>query len=224
MDSSHAGGVIIADTQLLIVEGLRALLNHEGSPVSFNRVIVASSKADLIREIENEQPSLLILDYCLLDFENYSDLREFTRKHTSLPVMILTNNFTRNDILELNQCGITNILHKSADREELFDGIVAALKGKKYYSGLVLDLLMESGDRKPAANTPVLLTSSETDIVKLIADGLTNKEIAEKKHLSIHTIMTHRKNILRKVGASNVSEMIMFAIKSGIIDNIEYHI
>jgi DNA-binding NarL/FixJ family response regulator len=223
-NSSQASDVIIADTQLLVVEGLKALLNNNESPVSFSNIYVAASKNALLKRLGTEQPSLLIMDYCLLDFENYADLRQFTQQYFSLPVIILTNNLTRNDIMELNNCGIRNILHKSADREELFDGIQAALKGRKYYSGLVLDLLMESAEKKAVTNSHVILTASEIDIVRLIAEGLTNKEIANKKNLSIHTIMTHRKNILRKLGASNASEMIMFAIKSGIIDNIEYHI
>jgi DNA-binding NarL/FixJ family response regulator len=60
--------------------------------------------------------------------------------------------------------------------------------------------------------------------VRLLSQGLTNKDIAQKKFLSVHTIMTHRKNIMRKLGASNASEMIMFSIRLGLIDNIEYNI
>jgi DNA-binding NarL/FixJ family response regulator len=86
-----------------------------------------------------------------------------------------------------------------------------------------LDLLFDPNEKK-SQPSPAQLTTSEIEIVRLISQGLTNKEIAVKKILSIHTIMTHRKNILRKVGVSNASELIMYAIKSGLIDNIEYHI
>jgi DNA-binding CsgD family transcriptional regulator len=71
---------------------------------------------------------------------------------------------------------------------------------------------------------PGRLTASEIEIVKLIASGLTAKEIALKRHISFHTVNTHRKNIFRKLGVSNSSELIMLAIKSGWIDNIEYYI
>jgi DNA-binding NarL/FixJ family response regulator len=211
--------LIIADTQALTIEGLKVFL-HE----SFQKILVVKSRYDLIKSLQVKVPSLLILDYCLLDFENYNDLREFTLTFPELVIVIVTNNLTRTEIIELNQCGIKNILHKSTEKEELFECIQAALKGKKYYSGLVLDLLLEPGEKKVQVNGQVQLTPSEIDIIRLIAEGLTNKEIARRKILSIHTIMTHRKNILRKSGASNASEMIMFAIKAGIIDNIEYHI
>ena len=68
------------------------------------------------------------------------------------------------------------------------------------------------------------LTASETEIVRLIAQGMTTKEIAAQKFLSFHTVMTHRRNILRKLGVSNASELIMYAVSSGIIDTIEYNI
>jgi DNA-binding CsgD family transcriptional regulator len=65
---------------------------------------------------------------------------------------------------------------------------------------------------------------SEIEIVKLIADGHTTKEIALKKHISAHTVMTHRKNIFRKLDINNISELVMFAVRKGLIDNIEYYI
>jgi DNA-binding CsgD family transcriptional regulator len=68
------------------------------------------------------------------------------------------------------------------------------------------------------------LTASEIEIVRLVAEGLTTKEIAIRKHISFHTVATHRKNIFRKLGVTNASELLMYAIKAGIIDTIEYHI
>jgi DNA-binding NarL/FixJ family response regulator len=219
MNSQSRAELIIADTQFLAIEGLKTLLNN-----SFESVKVVKSRDELITMVQNSIPSLLIMDYCLLDFENFSDLKAFTAKFPQLIIVILTNNLTRNDIVELNSCGIRNILHKSAEKDEILECLDAAFRGKKCYSGIVMDLLLEPSEKKSSVNGSVQLTASEIDIVRLIAGGMTNKEIAQKKFLSIHTIMTHRKNILRKLGASNVSEMIMIAIKAGIIDNIEYHI
>ncbi|MBI5008743.1 MAG: response regulator transcription factor [Bacteroidia bacterium] len=71
---------------------------------------------------------------------------------------------------------------------------------------------------------PGQLTPSEMEIVRLISEGLTTKEIASRKNISFHTVITHRKNIFRKLGVSSVSELIMYAIKSGWINMIEYHI
>ena len=83
---------------------------------------------------------------------------------------------------------------------------------------------MEAPASKYALEEPKNLTASEIEIVKLIADGKTTKEIAAHKSISIHTVNTHRKNIFRKLGVTNVSELIIQAIKAGWINNIEYFI
>jgi len=216
---SQPPDIILADSQILITEGLKSLL-------SVNHVVshVVTSKNALLDKLSLKIPDILIIDFCLLDFDGYDDLKELRINYPEMGIIILTNSLTRSDVVELHNSGIKNILHKSLEKEELFECIESVLKGRKYYSGPVLDLLLEPNEKKSASSSHVQLTASETDIVRLIAEGLTNKEIAQKKFLSIHTIMTHRKNIMRKLGVSNASEMIMFAIKAGIIDNIEYHI
>jgi DNA-binding NarL/FixJ family response regulator len=88
----------------------------------------------------------------------------------------------------------------------------------------LLDLLFEISEKKSTGEETGQLTVSEMEIVKLIAEGLTTKEIASRKYISFHTVITHRKNIFRKLGVSSVSELIMYAIKSGWINLIEYHI
>ena len=83
---------------------------------------------------------------------------------------------------------------------------------------------MDQVENKYVIEDPKYLTVSEIEIVKLIANGLTTKEIAAKRNISYHTVNTHRKNIFKKVEVSNASELIILAIKAGWIDNIEYYI
>ena len=98
------------------------------------------------------------------------------------------------------------------------------MNGKKYYSDEILDLFLDLSVTKFSADAQKHLTASEIEIVKLIAEGLTTKQIASKRNISYHTVNTHRKNIFKKVEVSNTSELIMHAIKAGWIDNIEYYI
>ncbi len=123
-----------------------------------------------------------------------------------------------------NKLGIKNIVYKNVDRDELFSSIQATLKNKKFYSEEIIDLHLEINENKYSLDEPKNLTSSEIEIVRMIANGLTTKEIAIKKYISSHTVSTHRKNIFKKVGVSNASELIIHAIKAGWIDNIEYYI
>jgi DNA-binding NarL/FixJ family response regulator len=123
----------------------------------------------------------------------------------------------------LNSIGITNIILKTADRKSC-QALDSTLKEKKYYSNELFDLLFESNEKKTTIEESGQLTNSEMEIVRLIAEGLTTKEIAARKFISFHTVITHRKNIFRKLGVSSVSELLMYSIKSGWINMIEYHI
>ena len=211
--------VIIADNQFLVTESLKTLLSEQ-----FSVKAVALNVTSLKTALKRYDPRLLITDYSLLDFNGFDELKEIRRNFPGLNIVILSGSITRNELAEFNNLGIKNVLHKNCDRDELFTCLNAALTGRKYYSDIYLDLLFDLNERKSTTVETTQLTSSETEIVRLIAQGPTTKEIAMKKYLSFHTVMTHRKNILRKVGVSNASELIMYAIKSGIIDTIEYHI
>ena len=139
-------------------------------------------------------------------------------------LLILSNGLSKTELHELNLIGITNIVLKTAGKEELFEALNSTLKGKKFYSNELLDLLFDIPEKKIPSDPPVQLTNSELEIVKLISEGLTTKEIASQKFISFHTVISHRKNIFRKLGVTSVSELIMYSIKAGWINIIEYYI
>lgn len=212
--------IVIADTQFLIVTALKSLLDNQSEWF----VEAVRSSHELYKVLEKETCELLITDHLLFDYNHPEGLHEIKRKFPRLSLLILTNSLSKTEFSELTKSGIRNVIYKTADREEILIAIESALKGKKYYSGEILDMLLEMGEPRPHTEEPIHLTSSEIEIVKLIASGLTTKEIATKKHISFHTVNTHRKNIFRKMGVSSASELIIYAIKAGWIDNIEYYI
>ena len=213
--------VIIADSQFLIVEAVKSLiLADPGYTLSG----LAATKQDLLKLLGSSPVDLLITDFGNVDYDGLDDLKNIKQNNPRLSVLILTNTITRQEFAELTKLGIKNIIYKSADKDEIFSAMQSALKSKKFYSDEILDLFLEISDSKYVADDPKNLTPSEIEIVKLIADGLTTKEIASKRNISHHTVNTHRKNIFRKLEVSNASELIMLAIKAGWIDNIEYYI
>lgn len=213
--------VIIADTQFLIVESLKQVIN---SLPNFYCAGTAETLVSLHRVTQTIQKGIIVTDHDLMDFNSPQSLKIVTNQFPDFQFLLLTNSLNTQDLLELNRLGFKNILYKTADRDEITEAFEAIRKGKKYYSEAILDTLLDqqSGNTFPDENRT--LTNSEKEIVKLIAEGLTTKEIANRKHLSFHTVNTHRKNIFRKLNVSNASELIMLAIKSGWIDNIEYYI
>ncbi len=213
--------LIIADCQFLITESLKAILTDEGS---FIVEAVVAGKNEIQKALEKSEVSILIIDPSFIDLNSFSEIKEIRYNYPELRFIVLTNSLSKSELYELNSLGITNIILKSSDKEEIFEALNASVKGKKYYSSELLEILFEIKEKTNSGEEPGQLTPSEIEIVRLISEGLTTKEIASRKYISFHTVITHRKNIFRKLGVSNVSELIMYAIKSGWINMIEYHI
>lgn len=219
--SETSVNMLIADSQFLITESLKFLLHGEGH---FRLIKVVSEKNELIKALEHENISLLIIDHSLIDIGSISELKEIILRFPELKVLVISNNISKPDLHDLNSAGILDIILKTAGREELFEAIDSTLKGKKYYSNELLDMLFEVDDKKSHVEETGLLTVTEIEIVRLISSGLTTKEIASRKFISFHTVISHRKNIFRKLGVTSISELIMYSIKVGWLNTIEYHI
>jgi DNA-binding NarL/FixJ family response regulator len=209
--------IVIADSQYLTRFALETLL-QEMYPIAF----VCSNYTDLLKWINTWKAELILLDHTLVDPDITSAISSL-RQH--IPhVVLLADEITQAEFSEFTSAGIEHMILKTIDREELFRAVEYCLKGRKYYSDEILQIIVERNSPKNMAEEFCRLTSSEMEVVKLIAEGLTTKEIAAKKFISFHTVMSHRKNIFRKAGVNSVSELIMYAIRAGWIDNIEYYI
>jgi DNA-binding NarL/FixJ family response regulator len=213
--------VILADRQFLVTETVKKLISDSNS---LTLIAHCTNFKDLTQCLNTHCPQLLITDYHLFDYDSFEHLKKTKDLNRSLQILILTQSVTRFDVNELARIGIKNILLKSADADEFYRAVEYTLQGKVYYSPGVMEVLIDM--TKPQSSMPenTALTASEIEIVRLIARGMTTKEIASKKNISFHTVMSHRKNIFRKVNVTNVSELIRYAMRSGLIDDIEYYI
>ncbi len=109
--------------------------------------------------------------------------------------------------------------------EYIFAGRVSAsLELERVLREVHVDILMNADENRNESGDKATLTTAEREIVRLIASGLTTKEIAVKRNVSFHTVMAQRKNIFFKLGVKSISELVVYAMKAGITDNIEYYI
>jgi DNA-binding NarL/FixJ family response regulator len=221
MSNSEIYNVIIADSQFLVIETLKSLIREDEKYLLAG---VAGTREELYKILVNIPAGLLITDIATIDYDGIEDLKIIRQKYPLLILLILTNSLSKAEFSGLTKLGIKGIIYKNVDKEELFSAIEFTIKGKKFYSEEIIDLFLDLNKNKYNAEDLNHLTASEIEIVKLIANGLTTKEIGAKKNISYHTVNTHRKNIFRKVEVSNASELIIHAIKAGWIDNIEYYI
>ncbi|MFT3737446.1 MAG: response regulator transcription factor [Breznakibacter sp.] len=211
--------ILIAVNNFLLIEGIQLFVRRTEGFLLKGTVL---TKDELVDFIHAESVELVIMDYESMDFDNPKEISALKGFNSGFRLLLLANGLTHPAVSALTAVGIKNIVSKHADEEEFLVAIERTLMGRQYFSETFLDLLIDKVSR------PILesccLTSTEIEIVRLIAEGLTTKEIAIKKHISYHTVMTHRKNIFRKLKVTNVSELMLHAIKAGWIDNIEYYI
>ena len=221
MSASKVENVIIADAQFLVVETFKNLIQADRH---FHLSGVAATKQELLKLLKSGTTDLLITDVENIDYASSDDFKRIMEEYPQIKILVLTNSISRMEFLSLSKAGIRNIIYKNVEKEELLSAIQATLKGKKFYSDEIMDLYLDVNESRYTVEENKSLTPSEIEIVRMIANGLTTKDIASRKNISHHTVSTHRKNIFRKLEVTSASELIICAIKAGWIDNIEYFI
>jgi DNA-binding NarL/FixJ family response regulator len=214
--------IIIADNQDISNAGWHYLLQ------SFSEnsdTIDASEKKELISLLTEFPDALIVLDYTLFDFESVNELLilqvRFEKADWILFSDELSDEFLRTLLYNTHSF---SILLKDSSRNEIFNALKEAIKGVRYICNHVSNILINNIKTNQNLNTKQILTHTEQEILKDMALGKTTKEIAVKRFVSVHTIMTHRKNIFRKIEVNNVHEATKYAMRAGIVDMAEYYI
>jgi DNA-binding NarL/FixJ family response regulator len=205
--------IVIADQHYLVVEGLRSILACEPR---FNLVGTASVKAELREIFTRESVDLLIMDPFSIGFTAVSDLLFVRKNQPECRLMVVTDKTDKPRILEVLEMGVCSYITKTCEKEEILDAIAAVERGEKFYCHKILDVVMEheSGCNCDAA----VLTRRELEIVQRICEGFKTQEIAQQLNLSVHTINTHRKKVLRKLGVRTPNELIRYAIGMSMVE------
>jgi len=207
--------ILIADSNEIIREGIKAILSKN---VDFIITGEAENRKKLFSEITRTNPDVLIIDYSTFTLE---DIKNLPRNGCSPRIMCITNQSNTNTILKVLETGVNSHLFKDCDSKEIIEAVYATAKGEKFFCGKVLEALAEKDQESFNASfscQAVNISSRELEIIRLIAEGFTNKEIADKLCLSNHTVTTHRKNIMNKLGINNTAGLVMFAIKENLIE------
>jgi DNA-binding NarL/FixJ family response regulator len=210
--------VILYDNQDITRIGIKSLIRtKDGMPI-----LEVGDKISLIKELILHPDSLVILDYSLSDFGSVDELLNtglrFRNVHWLLFSDDLTNDFLRRLVFSSESF---SVVLKNCDLDEINAAIINAIKGERFLCNRITNQLLAI-QRNELAEKDNILTTTEREILKEIALGKTTKEIASVRNLSFHTIITHRKNIFRKLDVNNVHEATKYAMRAGIIDPAEY--
>lgn len=201
--------VFIVDDHYMVIEGIRTLLQGE---MGIELVGHASNAASCLSFLQSRQPDVILMDISMPDISGVDLCKEVRAKYPSVFVIGLStfNQFTFIDAMMEN--GASGYLLKNADKEEIIEAICTVAKGKTYLSDEAASTLKHAAHE----DSPVL-TRRENEVLKLIADGQTNPEIAGKLFLSLSTVDTHRKSLMRKLNIKNTALLIRYAIEHKLI-------
>lgn len=215
--------IILADNQDISNAGWRYLLQKHYNVIE---VLDVSDKKELVTLLGANPNSVVVLDYTLFDFESANELVFLQGRFEQVDWILfsdeLSDDFLRTLLFNTNSF---SVLMKDSSKEEILSAVKETLKGSRYICNHVSNILLDSTKSNiQNQNTKQVLTVTEQEILKEMALGKTTKEIAAQRFVSAHTIMTHRKNIFRKIEVNNVHEATKYAMRAGIVDMAEYYI
>lgn len=215
--------VIIADNQDITRAGL-----HFYIASTFNGcdVVDVYCKKELIKAMDNCGAGIVIIDYTLFDFQSIEDLQIIQKRFPYFHWILFSSELSVDFIRRASAEDNFSIILKDSSREYIKSALIEAYEGKRFISNQIENLLNENYSKENRSNelesTP--LTATEIEILKLIAQGKSVKEMAAERFSSTHTIITHKKNIFRKIGVNNVHEATRYALRAGLIEIVEYFI
>lgn len=214
--------LILADSQDITRIGLEYILEKRMDDML--QTCYARNKAEIINILKSSQQSFIILDYTTFDFTSINELEILYARYPKTNWLLfsdeLSDSFLR--YLLANELPFL-IVMKSDPLPEINKAIEYLLNNKPFYSKRIVSHLKVLKKKSEDLSQKVL-TMTEKEILKEIALGRTTKEVALARNLSIHTVITHRKNIFRKLEVNNLHEATRYAIKAGVVDLSEYYI
>ena len=205
---------LIADNQPLTVAGLELFLSEKQAIKVVGKV---KKGEELVELVEKFQPSLLIVDYNSPGYVALDDIRNAMASSSKTNVLILSSDNNKTSILEVLRLGVKGYITKECSLEEVGMAVQATAKGEKFFCHKVLDIIMEKHFRVAQESEPTVLTTRETEILKLIAHGHSTQVIADALFLSPHTVQTHRKSIIKKLNIKSPTEFVIYAMDLGLL-------
>jgi len=210
---------IIADNQELTRYALEHLIAEEEE----HQIFYAWNRAALVNLLAEHPSAIVLLDYTLFDFSDDDQLlitsERFAQSQWILLSDELTPQFLRRVAYSSHQF---SVLFKDGPLSEVRVALQSVSRhNTRYLSQRTLEVILSQQQEE---EKPDLLTATEVEIVKAIAQGKTTKEIAAERFLSVHTVTTHRKNIFRKLGINTAHEAVRYALRAGLVDSSEFYI
>jgi two-component system, NarL family, response regulator NreC len=210
--------ILLADDHNLLREGLRSLLERQQG---FAVVAEASDGREALRLAEEHRPDVAVMDIAMPVLNGIDATKRIVERCAPTAVIILSMHDDESYIVRALNAGARGYLLKDSLKADLIGAVNAVSQGHSFFSPKIRLLLQEDNFRQMAdkqkTDSLELLSGREREILQLAAEGRSNKEIANLLNLSFHTVETHRAHILQKLNLHTVPELILYAVRKGII-------
>jgi DNA-binding NarL/FixJ family response regulator len=211
--------LVIADSNDLVRLGLRTILSSKSA---FKIVGEARDNDELIEQIASFEVSIVLIDYVSPGFD-ISVIPKVLSNKKKIKFIAITPDQSAQTLVNALRSGVMSYVKKDCDLTEIINAVEETGRGNKFFCGQILETIRKASidvndiDFDSFSCEPVILSDRENEIITLIAEGLTNIQIAEQLFLSNHTINTHRKNIMSKLGVKNTAGIVMYAVKTNLV-------
>lgn len=217
--------LLIADDHRVVRDGIRLVL--KGSP-EYTIVAEAEDGEEAVALVEKHKPDAVIMDISMPILNGIEATKLMKQQNPDIKVIILSVHDDEEYVYEILNAGASGYVLKTAGKKEILEAISSALSGERFFSPGISRLIIDSfikrskAQESPSAGAPVStdgqqLTKREMEILQYIAQGYTNRKIAEILFLSIRTVNTHRTNLMQKLDIHDTARLVRYAIEKGFV-------
>jgi two-component system response regulator NreC len=210
--------ILLADDHIVMRDGLRALLERQPDMAV---IAEAADGRECVRLAEEQSPDVVVMDIAMPNMNGIEATRRIIQNQPGCAVVILSMHQDESYILRALKAGAKGYLLKDAARSDLLEAIRAVAQGRSFLTRKIGRMLQEDYVRqlenRGLDDTYDLLTDREREVLQLIAEGKTAKEVANDLNISPTTVETHRTHIQEKLGLHSVAELVLYAVRKGII-------
>ncbi len=208
--------VLLVEDHVVVRQGLKALFTGEGD---IEVVGEADDGREALRRVSELQPDVVLMDISMPGFNGIEATRQIRQDHPDVKVVILSMHSNEEYVFQVLRAGASGYVLKQSDSSEVLTAIRAALAGGSFLSPpisrAVIDDYVRRAEARGRGRTLDLLTSREREVLQLLAEGLSNQEIADQLNISVKTVETHRGNMMKKLGVDSKIELVKYALRKG---------
>ena len=211
--------IVLADSNELIRIALQTILKSD------SRITIvgeAHSDKELKEICKNFSVDVILIDYTAPNF-SIDAIPFLLQKYKWIKFVAITPEQSAQTITDALRCGVLSYVKKDCDSTEIMSAVKETFAGNKFFCGQILESIRKASINVDELNLgelncePISISEREQEVITLIAEGHTNAQIADILHLSAHTVNTHRKNIMSKIGVKNTAQIVMYAVKSNLV-------